>query len=121
MDRIDAAIAEEIARKTIEKVKSQTATSGTEEALRRLVDGLISSKPNYDEMSTHLAEATRHQLPNLHSGFAELGAVQSVKFLGVGAQGSDAYTVWHDNGASHWQIALDSKGLISTALVMPGP
>lgn len=120
-ERIDPATAEEIERKTTEKIKSQTATSGTEEALRRLVDGLISGKPNYDEMSTHLAEATRHQLPNLHSGFAELGAVQSVKFLGVGAQGSDAYTVWHDNGASHWQIALDSKGLISTALVMPGP
>ena len=121
MERINATTAEEIERKTTEKIKNQTATSGAEEALRRLVDGLISGKPNYDEMSTHLAEATRHQLPNLHSGLAELGAVQSVKFLGVGAQGSDAYIVWHDNGASHWQIALDSKGMISTALVRPGP
>jgi hypothetical protein len=121
MERIDAATAQEIVSKTAEKVKVQSASPGTEAALRRLVDGLISGKPNYDEMSLGLAEATRHQLTNLQLGLAELGAVQSVRFLGVGAQGEDVYTVWHDNGASHWRIALDSKGTISTALVTPGP
>jgi hypothetical protein len=121
MERIDAATAQEIVRKTVEKVKVQSASPGTEAALRRLVDGLISGKPNYDEMSSGLAEATRHQLTNLQLALAELGAVQSIRFLGVGAQGEDVYTVWHDNGASHWRIALDSKGTISTAVVSPGP
>jgi hypothetical protein len=121
MERIDAATAQEIVSKTAEKVKGQSASPGTEAALRRLVDGLISGKPNYDEMSSGLAEATRHQLPNLQLGLSELGAVQSVRFLGVGTQGEDVYTVWHDNGASHWRIALDSKGTISTAVVTPGP
>jgi hypothetical protein len=68
-----------------------------------------------------MAEATRHQLPNLQLGHAELGAVHSVGFLGVGTQGEDVYTVRHDNGASHWRIALDSKGTISTAWFTPGP
>jgi hypothetical protein len=68
-----------------------------------------------------VADATRHQLPNLLSGHEELGAVQSVTFLGVGRQGEDVYTVRHVNGASHWRIALDSKGMISTAWVTPGP
>jgi hypothetical protein len=77
--------------------------------------------PNYDEMSPALAEATRRQLPNLQPGHEELGAVQSVTFLGVGRQGEDVYTVRHENGASHWRIALDSKGVISTAWVSPGP
>jgi hypothetical protein len=77
--------------------------------------------PNYHEMSPALAEATRHQLPNLQSGREGLGAIRCVKFLGVGRQGEDVYTVRHENGASHWRIALDSKGTISTAWLSPGP
>jgi hypothetical protein len=121
MPRIDAATAQQIAGRTAEKVKSQSASPGTEAALRRLVDGLISGNPNYDEMSPALAEATRQQLPNLHSGLAEWGTVQSITFLGVAPQGEDVYSVRHENGASHWRIALDAKGVISTAWVTPGP
>jgi hypothetical protein len=121
MQRIDAATAQQITNRTEEKVKSQSASPGTEPALRRLIEGIISGKPNYDEMSALLAEATRQQLPNLQSDLAELRAVQSVRFLGVGAQGEDVYSVRHENGASHWRIALDSKGTISTAWVTPGP
>jgi Domain of unknown function (DUF3471)/Glyoxalase superfamily protein len=121
MKRIDAAAAQEINNKTAERVKSQSASPGTEAALHRLIEGLINGKPNYDEMIPAVANATRHQLPNLQSGHEELGAVQSVTFLGVGRQGEDVYTVRHVNGASHWRIALDSKGMISTAWVTPGP
>jgi Glyoxalase superfamily protein/Domain of unknown function (DUF3471) len=121
MKRIDAAAAQKINNQTAEKVKSQSASPGTEAALHRLIEGLISGKPNYHEMSPALADATRHQLPNLRSGHEELGALQSVTFLGVGRQGEDVYTVRHENGASHWRIALDSKGTIATAWVTPGP
>ena len=121
MQRIDAATAQQITNRTDEKVKSQSASPGTETALRRLIDGIITGSPNYDEMSALLAEATRQQLPNLQSGLVELGAVRSVTFLGVGVQGEDVYSVRHENGASHWRIALDSKGVISTAWVTPGP
>jgi hypothetical protein len=121
MPRIDAATAQQITNRTAEKVKSQIASPGTEAALRRLIDGIISGKPNYDEMSAMLAEATRQQLPNLQPSLAELRAVVSVTFLGVGAQGEDVYSVRHENGASHWQIALDSKGTIATAWATPGP
>jgi hypothetical protein len=84
MQRIDTATAQQIASRTEEKVKSQSASPGTEAALRRLIDGIISGKPNYDEMSAALAEATRQQLPILHPGLAELRAVESIRFLGVG-------------------------------------
>ena len=121
MQRIDAATAQQITSRTEEKVKSQAASPGTEAALRRLIEGIIAGRPNYDEMSALLAEATRQQLPNLQSGLVELGAVRTVTFLGVGTQGEDVYSVRHENGASHWRIALDSKGVISTAWVTPGP
>lgn len=121
MQRVDAATAQQIAAKTDEKIKSQSASSGTEAALRRLVNSIISGSPNYNEMSPMLAEATRSQLPKLESFLAQLGAVKSVKFLGVGPQGEDVYTVWQENGSSHWRIALDSNGTISTAMVTAGP
>jgi hypothetical protein len=121
MPRIDAATAQQIVSRTEEKVKSQSASPGTETALRRLIDGIIGGKPNYDEMSVTLAEATRQQLPNLGPSLAELRAIESVRFLGVGTQGEDVYTVRHENGASHWRITLDSKGVIVNAWVTPGP
>jgi hypothetical protein len=121
MPRIDAAAAQQIAARTDEKVKSQSATSGTEAALRRLIDSVLSGSPNYNEMSPVLADATRSQLPRLEPFLAHLGAVKSVKFLGVGPRGEDVYTVWQENGSSHWRIALDSNGTISTAAVTAGP
>ena len=121
MPRIDATVARQIASRAEERMKSQTPSPGTEAALRRLIDGIVSGNPNYDEMGAMLAEATRKQLPRLQPGLAELRTVESVTFLGVGAQGEDVYSVRHENGASHWRIALDSKGAISTAWVTPGP
>jgi Domain of unknown function (DUF3471)/Glyoxalase superfamily protein len=121
MARIDTAAAQAINSRIAERMKSQSASPGTEAALRRLIDGLTSGRPDYDDMSPALAEATRQQLPNLRSGHQELGAVQSIAFLGVGPQGEDVYTARHENGASHWRIALDSNGKISTAWVSPGP
>lgn len=121
MARIDAATAQQIADQTAERVKNQSASPGTEAALRRLIDGVTSGRPDYDEMSPALAAATREQMAQLQPGMADLGPVQSIRFLGVGAQGEDVYSVRHENGASHWRIALDANGIISTAWVSPGP
>lgn len=121
MKRVDAATAQRLEADVAEKMRSQSATPGTEEALLRLIEGLTSGKPNYHEMGPDLAEATRQQLSHLHPGHEQLGAVETVRFLGVDSEGKDVYTVRHANGASHWRIALDSKGLIDTAWVTPGP
>ncbi|WP_375789029.1 glyoxalase superfamily protein [Bradyrhizobium sp. Pha-3] len=121
MPRIDAATAKQIADRTAERVKNQSPAPGTEAALRRLFDGLASGQANYADMTPALAAATREQLPHLQPFLADLGAVESTRFLGVGAQGEDVYSMRHENGASHWRIALDDKGIISTAWVSPGP
>ncbi|NEU97299.1 glyoxalase superfamily protein [Bradyrhizobium uaiense] len=120
MARIDAATASKIADQTAERVKNQSANPGTEAALHRLIDGIASGNPNYNEMSPALAAATRKQMTWLQA-LADLGTIQSVRFLGVGEQGEDVYSVRQANGASHWRIALDDKGIISTAWVSPGP
>jgi hypothetical protein len=45
-ETLDATVAQQIEAKTAEKLKSQSASPGTDAALRRLVEGIISSKPN---------------------------------------------------------------------------
>lgn len=120
MARIDAATATKIADQTAERVKNQSANPGTEAALHRLIDGIASGNPDYNEMSPALAAATRKQLQWLQP-LADLGNIQSIRFLGVGEQGEDVYSVRHVNGAAHWRIALDTNGIISAAWVTPGP
>jgi Domain of unknown function (DUF3471)/Glyoxalase superfamily protein len=120
MPRIDATQAERIENLIDEKVKSQSPSPGTEPALRRLIEGLRTGKPNYEEMGPVLAEATRQQLANLHSDISAAGSIQSIRFVGVGGMGADVYFVQHERRARYWRIALDSHGTISTAWVSPG-
>jgi len=121
MPRIDGATAQEIAGRWDKRLKSQTPTPGSEAALRRLVDGVMSGKPDYSEMSPAFADVTRKQLPRLQPGLAMLGPVKTVQFLGVSSQGTDVYSVRHEKGAMHWNIVLDSNGKIAGASVVPEP
>jgi Domain of unknown function (DUF3471)/Glyoxalase superfamily protein len=120
MQRIDAATAQRIEAKRADKLRSQSPSPRTEAALRRFVDGLISGKPNYGEMSSEVAEAIRNQLRELHSELTPLGSIQSIEFVAVGHRGEDIYIVKQEHGTRHWRIMLDSTGMISTVLFSEG-
>src|SRR5204863_9920615 len=66
------------------RFKEQKAAAGSEAAVRRMVEGIIAGKPNFDLMSPGLANATRQQLSGIQSTFAGFGALQSITFKGVG-------------------------------------
>ena len=121
MPRIEADVARQIASRTEAKVKSQTQSPGTEAALRRLIEGAQAHQQDYSVMSPALAEAIRRRAPELEATAIKLGAIQSVRFLGVDDLGNDVYDVRQEHGVTHWKIALDSKGLIATAWFAPGP
>jgi len=121
MPRVDAVVAQQIAENIAAKVQGQTATPGSEAALRRLIAAIGTGKPNYDEMTPELADITRQQLPGLQAAVSGFGAVQSIEFRGVGNQGWDLYDVKQERGSLQWRIALDSSGKIAGALVTAGP
>jgi bla regulator protein BlaR1 len=121
MRRVDAATAQEINAFVTDKIKNQTATPGSEAALRRLIEGLASGNPNYAEQSPLLADATRAQLPRLREGLDRLGALQSLQFIGVGSKGWDVYQARFEHGFTIWRLALLSDGIIDGALVTSGP
>jgi bla regulator protein BlaR1 len=119
--RVDAADAERIEATLAERIKNKIALPGSEAALRRNIDGLLSGQPIYSEMSSDLQDATREQLPRLTEDMNRIGPVESVRFLGVGNQGWDIYQVTHDLGSSTWRIHLADNGVIDGLLVQVGP
>jgi len=117
--RIDDATAEQIRIALETRVQNQTATPGTEAALRSLIAGLASGTPNYDEMTSEMAKVTRDQLPGLQAGVTNFGSIRSVEFRGVSPTGWDMYEVKFQSGLVPWRIHLDEKGKIDGALVQP--
>jgi len=101
------------------RFKDQTAAPGSEAALRRMIEELQAGKPNYDQMSAGLAQATRQQLPQLQSTINGLGALQSVKFTGVGPGGADIYQIKFEKGTLEHRIWLGLDGKVESANVHP--
>jgi hypothetical protein len=65
-------------------------------------------------MSPQLAAVTRQQLPQLKTAMAQLGALQSVTFTGVGPDGADIYHVKFEHGMTEWRIMPLAAGTFST-------
>lgn len=120
MPRIDANEARRIEELVAERLTSGQPSPGTEAALRRLIEGLRSGQPHYDEMTEVVAEATRQQMPTLQSEISDAGPAGLVEFVGVGNGGVDVYLVRHEQRVLYWRIALNARGAISTAWVSPG-
>jgi bla regulator protein blaR1 len=117
MPRIEPAAAERL-RSTMEaRIQNQTPNPGSEAMLRRVIEGIVSGKPNLREMNPQLAAAISNDLPKLQVRLAELGAVQSIQLLNVSDSGMDVYEVRHAQGSSQWSLELDSKGILVGAMV----
>jgi bla regulator protein blaR1 len=117
--RIDDAAASQQAEALKAKVQQQVVTPGSEQALRRLISELAIGKPDYEKMSTELAQATKEQLPAIQGMLTRLGSLVSLKFTGVNAEGGDTYVAQYDHGSLKWQIGLTSDGKIASAWVGP--
>jgi hypothetical protein len=93
---------------------------GSDQVIRRLVEGLASNAPDYSMMGPDFAEVTRKQLPIMHEDVARLGAIQSLKFVEVGVQGGDRYDVTFAGGVRRMAVVLDVDGkIIGANLNMP--
>lgn len=100
------------------RFKDQTAALGSEAAVRRSIDELLTNKPNYDLMTPEFATVARQMWPLLQPMFAPIramGAVQSVLFKGVGATGPDIYQVNFEKGSIDYRIWLAVDGKVDNA------
>jgi hypothetical protein len=121
MDDAEAKRVADAAAATAKRFKDQTAAPGSEAALRKMIEELRLGKPDYDAMSSGLANVTRQQLPQLQSTITQLGALQSLTFKGVGPAGPDIYQVKFDKGSLEYRIWLSPDGKVESAGVRPLP
>jgi bla regulator protein blaR1 len=110
--RIDVEKATQLSEAISAKVRTQSATPGTEEAIKRVVSSSMQGAPNYAEMTPALANSLKKHVEPLFQAYKGLGAVQSITFRGVGQQGWDIYLVAFDKGVMEYSIAV-ADGVIT--------
>jgi CubicO group peptidase (beta-lactamase class C family) len=101
------------------RFEEQTAVPGSDAALRRLIEGLASGEPRYDEMSPGLAKITHEQLPSLQKSIVGFGPLQSISFKGVGPGGADIYQVTFERAVREFRLFLGPDGRVRFAQFSP--
>jgi CubicO group peptidase (beta-lactamase class C family) len=101
------------------RFKEQKPAAGSEAAVRHMVEGLMAGKPDYDQMSPGLANATRQQLTGIQSMLGGFGSLQSITFKGVGPGGADIYQVKFEKGSIDYRIWLSPNGRVESANFRP--
>jgi hypothetical protein len=122
--RNNAAVAEaqEIQKLYQERVApGQTATPGSEVALRKYIEGIASGMPDYDAMTPEWARTARQSLAFAQRAQAAAGAIQSIEFGGIDPDGRNIYVVRQANGITNARIGLDADGKINFAMLRPAP
>jgi len=112
--RIDEAQATALQAAVAKRFKDQMPAPGSAAALRRDIEELRQGQPNYELMSTGLAEVTRRQLTGLKEMITQLGVVDSVTFKGVGPAGADIFEVKFEHGSTEWRITMESEEKIAS-------
>lgn len=114
MPRIDRAAAEIILSDNESRFRTQSPTPGGDAALRRLIEGILTGTPAYDQMAPWYAELARATAPATRA-FVRMGAVADIEFRGVNALGADVYEVRQAGGISTWMIVIGRDGRIADA------
>jgi bla regulator protein BlaR1 len=119
--RIDSAKAQNIAANLAARIESQKALPGSEAKVNRLIAGIASGNPNYEEMTQPLAEEARRDLLANQATLAKFGAVVSVNFLGLGDQGWEIYLIKQERGVSQLRVNMNPRGVMAGAILTTGP
>ncbi|MDH2341971.1 M56 family metallopeptidase [Bradyrhizobium sp. SSUT77] len=87
-----------------------------EEMLRRYISGVGKGQPDYEHMTSEVADVTRQQLPFDQAILAKLGALRAVSFRGVTVLDSDIYIAQFANGSAEWRIGVRNGTITKIAL-----
>jgi CubicO group peptidase (beta-lactamase class C family) len=105
--------------RTSQRIKDQKPHPLSEPAIRQLLAGLASGKPDYARMVPDFADAMRQQLPEMQKWLSYLGALKSLTFVRVQPQGGDDFDAVFENGALRVGIGVNDDGRIEGAGLNP--
>lgn len=87
-----------------------------EEMLRSYIESVGKGQPEYEHMTSEVADITRQQLPFDQAILMRLGALRAVSFRGVTALDSDIYVAQFANGSAEWRIGVRNGTITKIAL-----
>jgi hypothetical protein len=93
--------------------------AGSEEMLRQYIEALRRGEPDYDRMTSEVAEQTRQQLAFNQAIMSRLGELRALSFRGVTTMGNDIYMAHFANGSAEWRIGLAKDGSIGRIALGP--
>lgn len=111
--RVSDAIGRDLQRNFAAKIESQSATSGTEQALRRVLAELQAGRPDYSKMMPALARSVRVNVEGRHAELVSYGNLQALEFIGVTAAGSDVFKATFERGSNEITIRLAPDGRLT--------
>jgi hypothetical protein len=122
LPRMDDAAVAQFNANLAARLQTKSPHPGSQAAVSDLLDRMTKGQPpDYSKMSPQLAEAFKSQADQAAGGFAALGALQSLTFQGVEANGADTYLAKFLDGSLLVHIMLDSKGTLTGMLMQPAP
>lgn len=92
----------------------------TAETFKRFVSGLISKKPDYNDMSPPMAEAVRQNLDTYWPSFNRMGRATASNHFDSDEAGNGFYVINQAGGRTHWNIILNPEGKIDEAFICQG-
>ena len=101
--------------------RTQGASPGTEESLRRYIQSLEEGNPNYEEMAPQLAAAVKRQLPKIMSTLNGLGTFNSLTYQGTDTNGADVYIAVFSRGRLEWHVGPLVGGKVAYRQFHPLP
>jgi bla regulator protein BlaR1 len=104
-----------------ERIASNTAAPGSEAALKHHLASVEAGKVDYDRMGPELADVYRKQEAQARVLKEQLGAVKSVKFVGVGSMGWDIYDVTFERGSLQYRLIVSGDGKMTGLMAMSLP
>jgi Domain of unknown function (DUF3471)/BlaR1 peptidase M56 len=103
--RVDESVAKRVEAAVTQRIKNNTPSPGTEDALRHQIEADMKDQPDYGALSPGLAAATREQWRVIGPALGAMGSLKSITFSSVGPQGWDIYNVAFERGQTEWQIS----------------
>lgn len=113
-------ISEETAASVESSIEARKATneprSGSEQALRRIIEATQLGVPESDLMSPYLARLFEEQLPDNRRLLKSWGELRYIQFKGVSiADDCDVYSVKFDQAETEWRLSLNDASRIQNA------
>jgi beta-lactamase regulating signal transducer with metallopeptidase domain len=121
--KVDDSIASRVEAQMAEHIAANTASPGTEAALRHQIEAMVTGTFDYSVMGPNLAKFARARESYIWTTMIEpRGAFQSLAFKGVGADALDVYDATFANGQLEFRIgelAQDGKVLTLYMRTLP--